>query len=520
MLEVVSKGFKAARLKLQGQAELSENSISDAIRDVRLALLEADVEFGVVKQFIEKVRSQSIGKIVQTSASHQGQKKKISPSDQFIAICQEELENLMGPVDTNINFNEKGPTGIMMIGLQGSGKTTTTGKLAKYLLEMKKKVLLVAADIYRPAAVEQLKTLAKQLGVEAFFQENTKPPELCTAALSYANEHGHHVVIFDTAGRLAIDEELMNELTSIKNQCHPHNIFLVCDSMIGQDAVNTAKTFHEKMDITGFILTKLDGDARGGAALSIKAVTGRPIKFLGMGETLEKLEEFRPEGLASRILGMGDIVGLVKDFEKVIDEKKAEEEAEKLLKGQFSLVDFIEQIRMIRKMGSLSSMVEKMPFMSDMLPEGFTPNEKEFVRIEAMYNSMTKKERIKPAIIDNSRAVRIARGSGTQAIDVKQFLEKYNMMQKMMGMIGNNPGLLGKIPGLSQLAQMRKLRGMNMSELFGQKHDPKFEKLFRHDQNSSSLARPQPKILSADEKRKLKNKKKAAKQSKKKNRNK
>jgi signal recognition particle subunit SRP54 len=373
----------------------------------------------------------------------------------------------MGPVDTSLKFKPKGGvTTMMLVGLQGSGKTTTVGKLASYLQKKGKKPLLVAADIYRPAAVDQLQILGERLGVPVFFQPDTLPPDLALKGVEAARTQKCDVVLVDTAGRLAIDEQLMNELNLIKAAVQPDDILLVCDAMIGQDAVRTAAEFDRRLALDGFILTKLDGDARGGAALSIKEVTGKPIKFLGMGESLDKLEEFRPDGLASRILGFGDIVGLMQDFEQVVDEKKAEEDAKKLLSGNFSMKDFVEQIRTVRKMGPLKDLLEKFPIFGEMT-EQLNPDEKELGKIEAMYDSMTEAERLRPSLINDSRMGRIARGSGRKKQEVQELLGKHQMMQQVMGAVGQNPGLLGRIPGFKQLGQLSKMKNMDLSQIFG-----------------------------------------------------
>ncbi|AGC46619.1 signal recognition particle protein [Myxococcus stipitatus DSM 14675] len=472
MLETVTKGFRAAKNRLAGKSELTPELVDESLRDIRVSLLEADVAFDVVKKFVARVREKSVGELVQTTLTDaSGQKRKVSPMDHFIKICHDELEALMGPVDTSLNLKPKGQlSGIMMVGLQGSGKTTTTGKLASRLLQQGRKPLLVAADIYRPAAVDQLKVLGERLKVPVYHEPGVQPPELAKRGYAAAREQKCDVVLIDTAGRLAIDEALMSELESIKSNVHPDNILLVCDAMIGQDAVRTAAEFDRRLTLDGFILTKLDGDARGGAALSIKEVTGKPIKFLGMGESMDKLEEFRPEGLAGRILGFGDIVGLMKDFEKVVDEKKAEEDARKLLSGQFSMKDFVEQIRMVRKMGPLKDLLEKFPLFGD-LTEHLNPDEKELTKIESMYDSMTPKERLRPDLINASRIGRIAKGSGRKPEDVRELLQKFGMMQQVMGTIGQNPGLLGRIPGFKQLGQLSQMRNMDLSSMFG--GDPK-----------------------------------------------
>jgi signal recognition particle subunit SRP54 len=467
MLDTVAKGFKSARNRLRGRAEITEEVVEEALRDIRVALLEADVEFGVVKQFVADVRQKAIGEVVQTKVEDaKGRALRATPADHFVKICHDQLEALMGPVDTSLKFKPKGTTGMMMVGLQGSGKTTTAAKLANKLIKEGKKPLLVAADVYRPAAVDQLKVLGEKLGVPVYHDPAAKPPQMCKRAFEEAQRLHRDVVIMDTAGRLAIDEDMMRELEEIKASTQPENILLVADAMIGQDAVKTAAEFDRRLSIDGFILTKLDGDARGGAALSIKQVTGKPIKFLGMGETLDKLEEFRPEGLAGRILGFGDIVGLMKDFEGVVDEKKAEEDAEKILSGNFTLQDFVDQIRLVKKMGSLNDLLEKFPLFGE-LPEGITFDDKELTKIEAMVDSMTPAERKRPDILDDSRVNRVAKGSGRKEKDVKELLVKYRAMRGMMKQIGSAEGLLSRLPGFRQLAQLRQMKGMDLTDIFG-----------------------------------------------------
>ncbi|MBL0220576.1 MAG: signal recognition particle protein [Myxococcales bacterium] len=490
MLETLAKGFKAARQRLTGVAELSDDVIEDALRDVRLSLLEGDVEFSVVKRFLERVREAARGKQVELRAkSKEYGTKTITPEQAFIAICQDELTKMMGPVDTELHWAKKGPTGIMFVGLQGSGKTTSVGKLARWLEKThKKKPMLVAADIYRPAAVEQLKTLGRQLDMPVWSMEGKDPVTICREGTQQAALAGCDVVIYDTAGRLAIDEPLMQELEDIQKAVTPANVFLVIDSMTGQDAVNVAKTFNQRLDIDGVIMTKLDGDARGGAALSVKEFTGKPIKFLGMGESLDKLEEFRPEGLASRILGMGDIVGLVKDFEQVVDAEKAEEDALRMLKGKFDMQDFLEQIRLIQKMGSLKDLIEKLPFFGGGLPEGVNLDDRELTKIEAMISSMTSEERYNPQVFvattwedfmstagksakrrradfDPGRVKRVSKGSGRTEQEVKELLQKFAQMRQMMVQLGASTGLMGKIPGFKQFSQMKKLANMDINAL-------------------------------------------------------
>jgi signal recognition particle subunit SRP54 len=490
MQESLTRGFRAARQRLTGEAEVSEADIDEALKEVRLSLLEADVEFRVTKNFLARVKEKVLGETVKLATkSARGKKVRVSAGDHFVKACLDELTDLMGPADSTLTFTKHGPTGIMMSGLQGSGKTTTVGKLARYLAGKGRKPLLVAADVYRPAAIQQLKVLGEQLGMPVYSDDSNDPPGIAERAFKEAMTRGRDTVIIDTAGRLAIDEPLMLELEEIKRRVRPANILLVIDAMMGQDAVRTAKTFDERLDLTGVILTKLDGDTRGGAALSVKAITQKPIKFLGMGESLDRLEEFRPEGLASRILGMGDVVGLIKDFEEVVDEEKAEEEATRMLKGRFSMEDFLEQIRTIKKMGSLKDLVEKLPFFKDGLPEGVTMDDRELVKIESIISSMTKQERLRPELFvvtsfeeikdhkgrkkgkrptsdyQMERIRRVARGSGHPENDVKELLVKFATMRGMMMELGQQQGLLGHVPGLKQWNRMRQLAGMNMDQI-------------------------------------------------------
>ena len=468
MLETVSKGFKAAKNKLQGRKEITPEVVDEALRDIRVSLLEADVSFEVVKRFIARVREKAVGEVVDTKVKTEKGLLRVTPQDHFVKICHDELEGLMGPVDTSLRFADRGrPTGVMMVGLQGSGKTTTAGKIANRLLKEGKRPLLVAADVYRPAAVDQLKVLGERLGVPVFHEPGVAPPEMCRHAFDAAQREKANVVVYDTAGRLAIDDELMTELEEIKKAVAPENILLVADAMIGQDAVKTAAEFDRRLAIDGFILTKLDGDARGGAALSIKEVTGKPIKFLGMGEALDRLEEFRPDGLASRILGFGDIVGLVQDFEQHVDQEQAEEDAQKILSGDFTLEDFVNQIRLVRKMGPLGELMEKFPLFGE-LPENFQFDDTALTKIVAMVDSMTHVERQRPDVITDSRLKRIAKGSGRNEKEVKDLLKQYNSMRGVMKQIGSAPGLLSRLPGVKQLMQLRKLQGKGMDDVLGE----------------------------------------------------
>lgn len=461
MFEALSKGFRAAKNRLSGVTELTEENIEQALRDVRLSLLEADVEFNVVKRFLARVKEKAIGEIHQRSAEVRGKKVTIGPGEIFIKICQDELVDLMKADGEPITFAEAPAiTGIMMVGLQGAGKTTTAGKLARYLEKAGRRPLLVAADVQRPGAVEQLKVLGERLNLPVFHVPDARPVDICQKAANYARTLKCDTIIYDTAGRLAIDEALMQELVDIKAKTRPQNILLVIDAMIGQDSVKTAASFHERVGLTGVVLTKLDGDARGGAALSVRDVTGAPIRFAGIGESLDKLEPFRPEGMASRILGFGDIVGLMQDFQQVVDEDKAERDAKKLLEGKFSLDDFLEQITMLQRMGPLQDMFEKLPFFSDSVPEGFKIDDKELVRIKAMVSSMTKQERKRPELFakEPTRMRRVARGSGHTEKDIAELLQRFAFMQKMIGSIGQQAGFLQKLPGMKQLAMARRLR--------------------------------------------------------------
>jgi signal recognition particle subunit SRP54 len=530
MLETISRGFRNAKARLTGVTELTPDNIEEALRDVRMSLLEADVEFKVTKTFLERVKEEAIGTSVKLRAKAGDRALSATPDQHFIRICQEKLVELMGPVDTTIDYAKKGPTSVMMVGLQGSGKTTTVGKLARWFEKNKHRPMLVAADIYRPAAVEQLKVLGEKLGMPVFTLDGKSPPDICEAALRRAYETNRDVVLFDTAGRLAIDEPLMHELDEIKRRTKPNEVFFVIDAMIGQDAVNTARTFNDRVGVTGVILTKLDGDARGGAALSIKEVTGKPIKFLGMGEQLDKLEEFRPEGLASRILGMGDIVGLMKDFEDVVDAEKAEEDAVRMLKGKFDMQDFLEQIRVIQKMGSLKDLFEKMPFFPGGLPEGVNLDDKELVKIEAMISSMTLQERKHPEVFvvtswetitsgqgqttrrrraadyDERRLRRVAQGAGRKEQEVRELLNKFAMMRQMMTQMGAQSGLLGKIPGFRQIAQMRKMAGIDLSQIMNAAGMQQGERKFTVPKTNSDRNKEKRKRKEARKQRK-KNKK-------------
>jgi signal recognition particle subunit SRP54 len=455
MLEMISGGFKKAQDLLQGKVVLQEKHIDEAIKEIRISLLEADVEFHVVKSFLEKVREKALGEIVRTRVSHGGKKLKATPGQHFVKICYDELVNLMGPVDTSLDLGKREVGAVMMVGLQGSGKTTTTAKLARLLQKNGKKPMMVAADVYRPAAIDQLKVLGRRLEIPVFFAPGKTPPEICRDSLEAARFKGCDVVLFDTAGRTILDETLMGELDEIKGITRPENILLVLDAMIGQESVNVAREFDRRLDLSGFVLTKLDGDARGGAALSIKEMVNKPIKFIGMGESLDRLEEFRPEGLASRILGRGDIVGLVKDFEEVVDEKKAEEDAAKLLRGDFTYDDFLKQLKVMKKMGSLTDIIGKLPLGQLGIPQGFQVDDRELARVEAVISSMTTYEREHPDSLSESRVERISRGCGQPRAKVVELMGRFNTMRSLMRNLGS-----GKKKALGRLGLNPELSGM------------------------------------------------------------
>lgn len=459
MLDIISDGFKSATDKLKGKATLTEENVKEALSDVRSSLLEADVEYSVMKSFLKTVKDRSLGSEVELKAGKGSKKLRVSAGDHFIKICQEELENLMGPEAHELVFPQNRPGKIMMVGLQGVGKTTTSGKLANFFKNKKnKKPLLVAADMYRPAAVEQLRVLGSSIDIPVFNIPDESPVEICKKAEAKAFELGCDLIIFDTAGRLTIDASLMKELSDIKSATKPDHILLVCDAMMGQDAVTTAKNFNDQLDIDSFIMTKLDGDSRGGAALSIKHVTGKPIAFIGAGEGIDRLEVFRPAGLASRILGMGDVVGLMETFDEVSSEQR-EEEAMRMLQGKFTYKDFYEQISMIQSMGPLKEIIAKLP-MQNLIPKDTVVDEKELVRIKAMIDSMTPKERTTSDKINESRAKRISAGSGRTIKDVQELVKKFTQMRTVMGSLGKSMGLLGKIPGMSQLSNLNNMRKM------------------------------------------------------------
>ncbi|KAB3535196.1 signal recognition particle protein [Alkaliphilus pronyensis] len=409
--------------KLKGKGKVNEKDVNDAMREVKMALLEADVNFKVVKDFVNKVKARAIGAEVLES---------LTPGQQIIKIVNEELTELMGSTQSKIAFSSKPPTVIMLVGLQGAGKTTTCGKLAKLIKKQAKRPLLIAADIYRPAAIKQLQVVGGQVDVPVFTMgDKQNPVNIAKAGLEHAINHGNDVVIIDTAGRLHIDDELMGELQSVKESIKPHEILLVVDSMTGQDAVNVAEHFNEKLGIDGVILTKLDGDTRGGAALSVRAVTNKPIKFAALGEKLDDIEVFHPDRMASRILGMGDVLSLIEKAQENFDAKKAKELENKIKSQSFTFEDFLDQLQQMKNMGPISQLLEMIPGAGKQL-KGLEVDEKELVYIQAIIQSMTKKERQNPSILNGSRRKRIAAGSGTSVQQVNRLIKQFEQTRKMM----------------------------------------------------------------------------------------
>lgn len=448
MFDSLTEKFNNVFRSLSGRGRITEANVSDAMRDVRKALLEADVNYQVVKQFTKDVTQAALGAEVI---------KSLHPGQLMVKIVNDELTKLMGPVDTKIYFVSPGPTIILLAGLQGCGKTTTAAKLGKLLVSKDKKPLLVADDLQRPAAIEQLKILGEQTGIDVYTEDSKDAVRVAKNSLKFAKKNGHDVIILDTAGRLHIDEQMMTEVANVAKAINPQQIFLVCDAMTGQDAVNSAKEFNERLELDGVILTKLDGDARGGAALSVKAVTGKPIKFIGVGEKLDKLEEFHPDRMASRILGMGDVVTLVERAQEQFDEEQAEKIQQKMAKGKFDFDDFLKQMQAMKKMGGMKDMLKLLPGIGGQLKD-FSVDESEMKRMEGIVHSMTKKERSDPDQIDSSRRRRIAAGSGVQPNDVsglvKTFKRSRDMLKTMSG---------GKMSGLKNLFS----GGFNMDSLAG-----------------------------------------------------
>ena len=436
----LSDKLSAVFKRLRSKGKLSESDVKTAMREVRLALLEADVNYKVAKDFTNSVAEKCIGENVMES---------LTAPQMVIKIVKEELTDLMGSEQARLKISNKLPTVIMMCGLQGSGKTTHSAKLAKLLRAQGHRPMLAACDIYRPAAIEQLKVVGKAVDAPVFEMGTEKPEIIAKKAIAYARDYGHDFLILDTAGRLHIDTELMDELKRITEAVEVHNILLVVDSMVGQDAVNIAKSFNDILELDGVILTKLDGDTRGGAALSVKAVTGKPIMYAGVGEKLDELEEFHPDRMASRILGMGDVLSLIEKVEAEVDEKKAEEAARRLQENKFDMNDLLDQFHQIKKMGSLKSILSMIPGMEKQIRD-VDIDDRQLLRIEAIITSMTKKEREKPDIINASRRKRIAAGSGTKVEDVNRLLKQYEQMKKMFKQMNSKGG------------KRKMFKGMNM----------------------------------------------------------
>ena len=446
LTEKLSNAFK----KLRGKGRLSEADVKDAMREIRLALLEADVSYKVVKDFIKRVTERAVGADVLES---------LTPAQMIVKIVNEELTALMGSDNQKIRMASQPPTVVMMVGLQGAGKTTNTGKLAGLFKKQGKNPLLCACDIYRPAAIKQLQVVGSQVGVPVFEMGQTNPVDVAKAAIAHAVRHGNDMVFLDTAGRLHVDEALMDELKNIKAAVKPNEILLVVDAMTGQDAVNAAQTFNDYLDIDGVILSKLDGDARGGAALSVKAVTGKPIKFIGVGEKLDQIEPFHPGRMASRILGMGDMLTLIEKAEAAFDQKKAEELEKKLRTNKFTLADFYDQLVQIKGMGSLEDIAGMMPGMNMGALKGAAVDEKALSRTEAIIQSMTPYERENPAVLNHSRKRRIAAGSGVKVEDINRLLKQFDMMNQMIKQF-SGPGASKKMKRMSKLGGFPGMPGM------------------------------------------------------------
>ena len=457
--ESLSDKLTEAFKRLRGKGRLTEADVKEAMREVKLALLEADVNFKVVKDFVKTVTARATGADVLES---------LSPAQMVIKIVNEELCALMGSENQKLNISSKSPSVVMLVGLQGAGKTTNGAKLAGYMRKQGKRPLLVACDVYRPAAIKQLETVGAQLEIPVFQMGQGDPVEIAKAGIEHARKHGNDLVFLDTAGRLHIDETLMTELKNIKEAVQPAEILLVIDAMIGQDAVATATAFDEALDVTGVMLTKLDGDARGGAALSIKALTGKPIKFAGIGEKLDQIEPFHPDHMAGRILGMGDVLTLIEKAEQAFDEKKAEELAERLRQNKFTLTDYYDQLQQLKGMGSLQDVAGMIPGMDAKALQGASIDEKAMGRIEAIIQSMTPYERENPNVLNSSRKKRIAAGSGTTVVDINRLLKQFEMMQKLTQQMTNmTKRRKGKKGGMGGLAGLGNLFGGGGGNPFG-----------------------------------------------------
>ena len=447
--EGLTEKLSAAFKKLRGKGRLSEAAVKEAMKEIRMALLEADVNFKVVKQFVATVTERAIGADVLES---------LTPAQMIVKIVNEELTNLMGGESTKLTISPKPPTVVMLVGLNGAGKTTNGAKLAGFMKKQGKRPLLVACDTFRPAAITQLEVVGQQVDVPVFQMGQIDPVDIARAGIEHAKQHGNDIVFIDTAGRLHVDEELMEQLKVMKAAIDPTEILLIVDAMIGQDAVNAAKAFDEALDITGVMLTKLDGDARGGAALSIKAVTGKPIKFVGQGEKLDQVDIFYPDRMASRILGMGDVLSLIEKAQQSFDAKKAAELEQKLRKNKFTLADFYDQLVQIKSMGSLADIAGMLPGVDAKALDGANVDEKALSRTEAIILSMTPAEREDPSLLNNSRKKRIAAGSGTQVVDINRLLKQFEMMRQMTRQFSNKQ--LKRMGKMGKLGKFGKLPGM------------------------------------------------------------
>ena len=446
MFDSLTAKLNSVFKSLSGRGRITEANVSDAMRDIRKALLEADVNYSVVKSFCKDVAQAALGAEVI---------KSLHPGQVLIKIVNDELTKLMGPVDTSVYFVTPGPTVIMLAGLQGCGKTTTAAKLGKYLVQNGKKPLLVADDLQRPAAVEQLIVLGEQTNIEVYSEDSKNAVKVAKNALNHAKKNGFDVVVLDTAGRLHIDQDMMSEIADVAKAVNPHQIYLVCDSMTGQDAVNSAKEFNDRLELDGVILTKLDGDARGGAALSVKAVTGKPIKFIGVGEKLDKIEEFHPSRMASRILGMGDVVTLVEKAQEQFDAEEAQKMQKKMLKGSFGFDDFLKQMQAVKKMGGMKDMLKMIPGMGSQMAD-MDFDDSQINRMEGIVHSMTLQERRDPDVIDSSRRRRVAAGAGVVPNEVSSLVKTFKRSRDMMKSLSG-----GKLGGLKSLFS----GGLNMDTL-------------------------------------------------------
>ena len=442
MFESLSDKLQNVMKKLKGQTRISEKELKEMLREVKLALLEADVNYKVVKDFVASIEEKALGEDVM---------KSLTPGQQVVKIVRDELTNLLGDTNSGLNFSSNPPTIIMLVGLQGSGKTTLCGKLSNYLRKQGKKPFMVACDVYRPAAINQLETLGKSLGVDVYSEKDSKDVvKIAKNGIKEAQSKLCNVVLIDTAGRLQIDETLMNELVELKQAVRPHEIMLVIDAMVGQEAVNVAQTFNEKLGIDSITMSKLDSDSRGGAALSVKSITKKPIKFASVGEKLSDLEPFYPDRLASRILGMGDVLSIIDKAEEAYKEEEAIELEKKIRKNEFTLDDYLQQMKKIRKMGSFKQLIAMIPGVPKELKD-IEIDEKQLLRIDAIITSMTKEERQNPKILNASRRQRIAKGSGNKVQDINRFIDQFTQMQKMMKSMMNGNGKYPKMPGMNNL---------------------------------------------------------------------